>query len=60
MYVKRLSAPIALSLVLFATNARAQGEVAAQSTQSSSPAVTASVSAEGAVRIVSLGQVRQI
>jgi hypothetical protein len=60
MFIKRLLLLITLSLVLVANNALAQSVASTQGTQSSTPAVTASVSLEGAVRFTSPGQVTQI
>jgi hypothetical protein len=60
MSIKRLLLLITLSLVLVANNALAQSVTTAQGTQSSTPAVTASVSVEGTVRFTSPGQVTQI
>jgi hypothetical protein len=60
MFIKRLLLLITLSLVLVANNALAQSVTTAQGAQSSSPAVTASVSVEGTVRFTSPGQVTQI
>jgi hypothetical protein len=60
MFIKRLLLLITLSLLLVANDALAQSVTTAQGTQSSTPAVAASVSVEGAVRFTSPGQVTQI
>jgi hypothetical protein len=60
MFIKRLLLLITLSFVLVANDALAQSVTTAQETQSSTPAVTASVSVEGTVRFTSPGQVTQI
>jgi hypothetical protein len=60
MLVRRLPLLIILSSILFANTALAQNATVAQSQQSSSPAVTASVSAAGSVRFASPAQVTQI
>jgi hypothetical protein len=60
MFIKRLLLLITLSLVLVANNTLAQSVASTQGTQSSTPAVTASVSVEGTVRFTSPGQVTQI
>jgi hypothetical protein len=60
MFIKRLLLLISLSFLLVANDALAQSVTTAQGTQSSTPAVTASVSVQGTVRFTSPGQVTQI
>jgi hypothetical protein len=60
MFARQSRLVIILALVLFAHTALAQSETATQGQQSSTPAVTASISAGGNVRFTAPGQVTQI
>ncbi|HEX8890649.1 MAG TPA: tail fiber domain-containing protein [Pyrinomonadaceae bacterium] len=60
MLVQRLTLFVILSLILFVNTTLAQNGSGAQTQQSSSPAVTASVSAGGSVRFTAPAQVTQI
>ena len=60
MFVRQSRLLIILAIILFANTALAQSDTAAQGQQSSTPAVTASVSAGGNIRFTAPGQVTQI